>query len=60
MFNKQWYLKDDGQSGAEITPFDINVESVWQKGYLGQRMFIAVLDILADRLELYCYLIMPR
>ena len=56
LFKDQWHLKNTGQlydwyikkygkdNRKNKIGIDINVQKVWQKGYLGQGMFVGVLD----------------
>ncbi len=47
MYNDQWYLKNVGQGNGTVG-LDINVEPVWNLGYLGQGVNVAVSDELVD------------
>ena len=43
LYKDQWYLKNTGQYGG--TPgVDIKIEPVWQQGYTGKGISVAVLD----------------
>ena len=43
LYKDQWYLKNTGQGGGKVG-LDINVEPVWNQGYLGQDINIAITD----------------
>ena len=47
MFKDQWHLKNTGQLNGKVG-IDINVQQVWQKGYLGQGMFVGIIDGFLD------------
>ena len=47
LYQKQWWLKNTGQGGGTVG-LDLNIEPVWQKGYFGQGMNVAVFDDAVD------------
>ena len=43
LYKDQWYLKSTGQGGA-VVGLDIKIEPVWKQNYLGQGIFVGVMD----------------
>ncbi|XP_036367394.1 neuroendocrine convertase 2-like [Octopus sinensis] len=42
-YPKQWYLKNNGQSGG-IEGLDLNVNMAWSKGFTGKNITTAIMD----------------